>query len=204
MGNRAVIATKKEDIGIYLHWNGGRDSVEAFLTYCKMRNFRTPEQDCYGWARLCQVIGNFFGGGTSIGINKVECLDCNNGDNGMYIIENWEIVGRKYFDGCEQSEYDLMEMVVGIDECQPESDQLGKEFIMAKEYTPEELSIGDEVFVKSFEGGYEKFPIIGNVYDEYIKKSFWLISKYGGSDNPAENPNNLVCKNTDKIKAIKH
>ena len=26
MGNRAVITTEKKDLGIYLHWNGGRDS----------------------------------------------------------------------------------------------------------------------------------------------------------------------------------
>lgn len=69
MGNRAVITTSQSkdvqtsiDIGVYLHWNGGRDSVEAFLSYCKLRGFRPPERDCYGWARLCQVIGNFFGG----------------------------------------------------------------------------------------------------------------------------------------------
>lgn len=68
MGNRAVITTSKDvevdksnDIGIYLHWNGGRDSVEAFLTYCRISGFRPPEHDCYGWARLCQVIANFFG-----------------------------------------------------------------------------------------------------------------------------------------------
>ena len=31
MGNRAVITTRKDlkDIGVYLHWNGGRDSVET-------------------------------------------------------------------------------------------------------------------------------------------------------------------------------
>lgn len=33
MGNRAVITTRKDlkDIGVYLHWNGGRDSVERNL-----------------------------------------------------------------------------------------------------------------------------------------------------------------------------
>ena len=40
MGNRAIITTKKDfdnnGIGVYLHWNGGRDSVQAFLTYCKL------------------------------------------------------------------------------------------------------------------------------------------------------------------------
>lgn len=44
MGNRAVITTSKStdiknstDIGIYLHWNGGRDSVQAFLKYCELK-----------------------------------------------------------------------------------------------------------------------------------------------------------------------
>lgn len=201
MGNRAVITTKNEDIGVYLHWNGGRDSVEAFLTYCKMMDFRPPEKDCYGWARLCQVIGNFFGGDSSIGIDKVERLDCDNGDNGTYIIENWEIVGRKYFHWKEQAEYDLMEMLVHIDERQPE--QLGTDFITAKEYTPEELSVGDEVFIKDFEG-FTRCPIVGNVYDELHGKSYWLINKYGDENDPARNPNNWVCRYTDKIRAIKH
>lgn len=52
MGNRAVITTSKSmdvqtssELGVYLHWNGGRDSVEAFLEYCKRRGFRPPEED---------------------------------------------------------------------------------------------------------------------------------------------------------------
>ena len=98
MGNRAVITTKEgyiiqeSNLGVYLHWNGGRDSVEAFLKYCELKGFRSPENDCYGWARLCQVIGNFFGGGNSVGIDVVENLDCNNFDNGVYIIENNTLV----------------------------------------------------------------------------------------------------------------
>ena len=48
MGNRAVITTRKAGVnpansdatGVYLHWNGGRDSVEAFLAYCKLKQFR--------------------------------------------------------------------------------------------------------------------------------------------------------------------
>lgn len=131
MGNRAVITTSRDndvsmsnDIGIYLHWNGGRDSVEAFLEYCKRRGFRSPDQDCYGWARLCQVIANFFGGDLSIGIDKCCNLDCDNWDNGVYIIKNWEIVGRKYFQGTEQAIYDLEGMIHEIDACQPEIDRL--------------------------------------------------------------------------------
>ena len=41
MGNRAVIGFEqdkkrdKKSVGIYLHWNGGRDSVEGFLKVAK-------------------------------------------------------------------------------------------------------------------------------------------------------------------------
>jgi len=137
MGNRAVITTDRtslhvansNDLGVYLHWNGGRDSVEAFLAYCKLKGYRPPERDNYGWARLCQVIGNFFGGGTSIGIDKCNNLDCENWDNGVYIIAGWEIVGRQYHDGPEQSGYDLFEMMVEIDNAQPEAERVGAEEI---------------------------------------------------------------------------
>lgn len=133
MGNRAVITTeqnfKNNGIGVYLHWNGGRDSVNAFLKYCDLKDYRYPETDCYGWARLCQVIGNFFGGGLSLGINTVDKLDCDNGDNGVYFIEKWKVVGREYFDYTEQNGYDLLEMLIAIDEAQPKGEQLGKEYI---------------------------------------------------------------------------
>jgi hypothetical protein len=142
MGNRAVITTRcnnaeeSNNIGIYLHWNGGRDSIEAFLKYCKIKKFRCPEDDNYGWARLCQVIANYFGsdnGGLSVGIGKCCNLDCNNYDNGVYIVEDWEIIDRQYYDyGEEQSNYELREMLVEIDKAQPREMQIGKEKI--KEY----------------------------------------------------------------------
>ena len=138
MGNRAVITSSKSsavsgssDLGIYLHWNGGRDSVEAFLAYCKISGFRSPDVDpSYGWARLVQVIANFFGGdGLSVGIGKCSELDCDNWDNGVYIIEGWEIVDRQYKRNSEQHGYDLADMVRYIDECQPVKMQLGADRI---------------------------------------------------------------------------
>jgi hypothetical protein len=132
MGNRAVITTSKAadvaestDLGLYLHWNGGRDSVEAFLTYCKIHGFRSPDFDPYGWAYLAGVITNYFGDGLSVGIDQCCHLDCENWDNGVYIIEGWDIVGRQYFEGAEQSQYDLPGMVQYIDERMPAHMQLG-------------------------------------------------------------------------------
>lgn len=133
MGNRAIITDKNKKIGVYLHWNGGRDSVEGFLTYCKLKEYKNPNKDCYGWARLCQVIGNYFGGICSVGIDTFEKLDTDNGDNGTYIIdENWDICGRKYFDGIEQQEYDLFEFIKGVNSCMPETEQLEETYIRNK------------------------------------------------------------------------
>lgn len=119
MGNRAVITTEEEKIGVYLHWNGGRDSVEAFLAACKELEHRPPETCCFGWARLCQVIGNYFGGTLSVGIDTLDNLDCDNGDNGMYIIKDWEIVGRKHFTGKEQKGHDVALLTKNVKCCQP-------------------------------------------------------------------------------------
>ena len=124
MGNRAVITTRDKKIGVYLHWNGGRDSVEGFLAYCKLKGYRCPEKDNYGWARLCQVLGNFFGGECSVGIGLYDTLDRNNGDNGVYIIENWEIVGREFEPSEEQNCYDLTAFLIDINEKMPEEEQI--------------------------------------------------------------------------------
>ena len=136
MGDRAVIATKEtfenNGIGIYLHYNGGRDFIEAFLRYCELKGYRPPDKDCYGWARLCQIISNYFGGTLSIGMATINNLDTNNGDNGTYIIEGWNIVDRKYFYGEDRnvSENRTKDLLVDIDSCQPPEEQLGALFII--------------------------------------------------------------------------
>lgn len=135
MGNRAVITTKQKRIGIYLHWNGGRESIESFLMYCKLKGYRQPEKDYYGWARLCQVIANFFGGGLSIGINEYDRLDTDNGDNGVYVIENWEIVDRIYSEESStwrMDEEELLKFLKIINESQPVEEQIDIEKEMKK------------------------------------------------------------------------
>ena len=89
MGNRAVIGFISKDgvkdkntVGIYLHWNGGRDSVEGFLATAKQYGVRTNED--YGVARLIQIIANTLGGTLSLGVDQIKKLDCDNYDNGLY------------------------------------------------------------------------------------------------------------------------
>ena len=164
MGNRAVITTKENfennGVGVYVHWNGGRDSVEGFLKYCELRGFRSPDTDCYGWARLVQVIANFMGAdGLSVGIDTVDNLDCDNGDNGVYIIKGWQIVGREHFDWGEQNEYGLNDMLKSIDEAQPREQQLG-DFLSAKEVDLKDVKIGDTVYVKEIGGTYKGVKVL--------------------------------------------
>lgn len=124
MGNRAVITTAEKRVGVYLHWNGGRDSVTAFLTYCDRKGYPSPDKDSYGWARLCQVIGNFFGGTNSLGMDDIYRLDYKNHDNGLYMVEGWKIISRQYNEHPEQYQYNLEEMIEAIDAKQPENERL--------------------------------------------------------------------------------
>lgn len=114
MGNRAVITTKEKEIGIYLHWNGGRASIEGFLQVCEEMGFRPPSQDDYGWARLAEVCCVFMGNdGLSVGVNLYKNLDTNNGDNGVYIIDGWKIVGREYNPGTEEIDEEKTKIIKG-------------------------------------------------------------------------------------------
>ncbi len=113
MGNRAVITTapfNKANVGIYVHWNGGRPSIEGFLKACKELNFRAPGEDkSYAMARLTQAITCFFGSeGLSVGVDRCDKLDCDNGDNGTYLIgDDWSVAGRKFAVG-EHDEVNLV------------------------------------------------------------------------------------------------
>ena len=123
MGNRCLIAfkekeskKKKEEVPcIYLHWNGGRDSVEAFLDASKRLGVRTNDQS-YGMARMTQIISNYLGGTLSIGISNVGDWDLDFLDNGVYWVDGLEIYDRtNTYDGFEeQKEYDHEEMVKEI------------------------------------------------------------------------------------------
>ncbi len=200
MGNRAVITTQenfdKNGVGVYLHWNGGRDSIEGFLKYMQLKGYRTPETDCYGWARLCQVIGNFFGGTTSLGIDVVSRLDTDNHDNGVYIIKGWEIADRKYHRGVEQHEYKLDDMLLTIDKAQPKEEQLGEDFLKAPIMDTAVLQIGDMVYLQNYDGKYEICKIVGFGYDTLVNGASVLdvpfVELYGEPEFCRRNINNYL------------
>lgn len=203
MGNRAVITTKDKQLGIYLHWNGGRDSVEALLKYCELKGYRSPDSDEYGWARLCQVIGNFFGGGLSVGIGLYDNLDTDNWDNGVYIIDGWKIVGREFMRHSEQRNHPLIEMLKEIDSSQPVSEQLG-EFLDAEEVPTETLQIGDTVYMQNLDGNYKPYTVVGFGENKRVNgnnvEGVPYVDKYLNDGTYSKNPNNYVRSKTCMIK----
>lgn len=132
MGNRAAIRTTQSNCGIYLHWNGGVESVLAFLEAAKQLDVRDPEyDDAYCLARLTQIIGNFFGGTLSLGI-MADVRGSDYSDNGIYVIgKGFKIVerigapdkimevdqldeqGREYYDGVLAEALDKNKQIFG-------------------------------------------------------------------------------------------
>ena len=120
MGNRAVITIKQDNTpqedwqSLYLHWNGGRDTVEPLLHVAKLYGVRCQSDPSYAIARLSQIMGNYIGGTLSLGVGTYKQLDTNNSDNGVYVVEDWEIVDREFEPTYEQREYNFNEMVADI------------------------------------------------------------------------------------------
>ena len=209
MGNRAIITTKDRDLGLYLHWNGGRDSVEGFLAYCDLRGFRPPSYDPYGWARLCQVIANYFGAdGLSVGISRYttdERMDP--GDNGIYVIDGWQIVERVgLYDGFqEQQVYPLDEMLAEIDAAQPQDQQLGADFLSAAVTPTQDIHVGDTVFVHDIRR-IEPYKVVGYgekmIVNGHDVLGVPIIARYltDEGDVMLDNPNNYLFNREYRVK----
>ena len=122
MGNRAVITTLGEKRGIYLHWNGGRDSIEPIVSYAY--NFLTDESEF----DAIKDVAKFFG--LNPFVDDIQHLDCDNYDNGVYIVNEGEIVGRCYFDKEEQQEYDFDEFMYNLNDTMPKCYKKDKDWLL--------------------------------------------------------------------------
>lgn len=103
MGNRAIVIFKEseKEFGpqIYLHWNGGVESIMAFITEMERRGHL--RNDCsYATARFICVVGDFFrqmgkdysDTGLSLGIyeppHPATFEKISHGDNGVFVVSN--------------------------------------------------------------------------------------------------------------------
>ncbi len=111
MGNRAVIVfdefnPESEAAAIYVHWNGGRDSIEGYLKATRILMGDRLGDEAYARARLFQVIGIFMGGCLSFGMGTTRSLT-GQGDNGVFIVNSktMTIKGRAEWEPeCEEQE----------------------------------------------------------------------------------------------------
>lgn len=126
MGNRAVITTLGNQKGIYIHWNGGRDSVEPVLWYCKniMPKTRFAQTDLDKIAFVLDLLD------FNPEVDDINRLDCDNYDNGVYIVKNFEIVGRLFKRYEEQDSHNFTEFVMWINEHMPKKWQKSEDDII--------------------------------------------------------------------------
>ena len=94
MGNRAVItfSTANNAPAIYLHWNGGRASVEGFLTAARqlgLRHAPTAQAQTEALDQLAEMLARFYfrcNVGTTVYRLHFAGSDRDNGDNGTYVL----------------------------------------------------------------------------------------------------------------------
>lgn len=104
MGNRAVITFDQTNNApcIYLHWNGGRASVEAFLEAARDLGLRhaAPGQERQTLDQLAELVArHFFGGhvGYTVYRETYGRADKENGDNGVYLLNRDLTIGGRLF-----------------------------------------------------------------------------------------------------------
>lgn len=119
MGNRAVLVFENDRTdkspAIYLHWNGGRDSIEPFLTAAKLIGIGKLTTTTERMDAIATMLAKFFFEceiGRTVYREPFGQTDQDNMDNGVYLIDNeLSIVGRLYHDGDEQSGHDHDQIV---------------------------------------------------------------------------------------------
>ena len=144
MGNRAVIVFEEKgelSPAVYVQWNGGPESVYAFLAELERRNVRRDIQ-CAA-PRLCQVIGDYFDFGT-------RCTDGNTIDSlSLYM---WN-APKKFSDRSaaklvSPAEYDNGLYVVCFKEGQKDTDTVVRRFVRkGVELTEEEVKAEHETAI---------------------------------------------------------
>lgn len=120
MGNRAVITFTNTDKSpsIYLHWNGGRASVEGFLAAARGLEL-SGKTDTERMDNFAAMIARWMG----VQVNRSTVYrqpfgraDSDNGDNGTYLItRGWVCIGRMY--APKEEELNASKAIAIADEC---------------------------------------------------------------------------------------
>ena len=193
MENRAIITGKHHGEAIYLHWNGGKDSVEGFLAYAKLKGYNNIYD-------LYTVIKPMLQGSCEI------CCSTQGesvGDNGTYLVDfsKMKIVGRECAPFAEQAEYKLVEFMAHVDSYQPEHMQF-KAYLTATDITSDnvkELQVGDAICcIDDIYNTYKEYAVVGFGADMKCNgrnvKGLPIINKCvdDNGETKIDNPNNYI------------
>lgn len=203
-----MITTQGAPLGVYLHWNGGRDSVEAFLRWAELAELPPLRKDGRGFTAFAAVLCNFFGNdGNTV---EIEAIDPRNltqhvtEDNGIYLVEGWEIVGRLGAPTFEQNSYKLETMLAEIDKGQGVGDQLGA-YLLAQDVPTESLSVGDRVWGRAAWNAptrFQEYTVLGFGENRMINGTNVLCKPYidrFDNDGNAQNINSYIRTDTARV-----
>lgn len=112
MGNRAVITfnTANNAPAIYLHWNGGRASVQGFIDAARalgLRHAPTAAAQTKALDQLAELMARYFfrcNVGMTVYRMHYAGTDRDNGDNGVYLLNrDLSIIERLYKAGPDET-----------------------------------------------------------------------------------------------------
>lgn len=123
---------------------------------------------------MAQVMGNFFGGSLSVGIDLFKNLR-DQGDNGVYVIDGWKVAEHIAYD--YDSDYNVVgwrevgpsgklpdaqvkNMLRSFDAAMPEGLRLG-DFLDSVEVPVGDVKPSDEVWMRTVGEKWEAFPVVG-------------------------------------------
>lgn len=151
VNNSAIIRIDKTPLCIFTRWYGTFADIVAFACYAKLKNFGTPDIDPSGITSLLQVMANCGDGGFGLEVMPYEDAKGRETDNGTFVLEQWDVIDIQGNRGTNHKiDDDIIERIIRIDACQPESFQIGDGFIRdiaSREATfSGELAVGDVIW----------------------------------------------------------
>ena len=206
MGNRGVIRINQPGMEqyLYLHWQGGRDSVEGFLEVAK--ELRLPPNN-QGLKALAHIINDVAFEQTefdwpekqlTVYIHEGSGEDYDLGDHGIYVVDlDWNIVGREgrtqeegYLDGTPYKEQDVynpedIKKWVLDTPGEEEYTKPGEKRARIEEIIPQHIDIKDEAReFRDSEGNYDWGEIAKQIEDwesknRHSEVAFLLAQLYG-------------------------
>lgn len=125
-------------------------------------------------------------------------------DNGIYVIDGWDIVRRIGAPDDKTVEPDVG-MLLYIDGKQPVNEQLGEGYITADIVQPKDLKIGDRVYLLRYEGKPEVYTVAGVAPPGAIRNGTDVsgvpyVDMYGKDGDYSWNINNYLRGEIRKVK----